>query len=585
MYNPTLTETSQSREMLSVFGGYNHNRRISDGEFYDMTNLTSSGYPLLMSRPARGRVQQLTVPGGMLAKDAMAVVDGGKLYYNGKEITGLTLSDGDKQMVSMGAYLVIWPDKVYLNTKDVTDCGSLEASWESTGNVVYSLSTMDGKAMGDVPLTQPENPTGGEYWIDTTQTPHQLMTYSASQSMWTGVATVYTKISADGIGKAFAEGDGLEISGIAYGGDSEAVKAQYEDLNGTKVVQSKGDGWIVVIGLIDLTYTQESGTVKAARSVPDMDYVCEAQNRIWGCKYGMVDGKTVNELYCCKLGDFKNWRVYAGVSTDAWAASVGSDGAWTGAINYQGYPTFFKEDVIHRISVASSGGHQVVETAARGVQNGSWRSLCVVNEMLLYKSRTDVCAYDGSFPTSIGAAFGDVLYSKAAAGCVGGKYYISMYDGSAWHLFVYDANRAMWHREDNTHALVFARMDDDLFYIDADTKWMMCVNGTQGTLEDAPEWSAETGVIGYDYPDKKYLSRYNIRLQIEQGGELRLYCMYDSDGIWREAGTVRRKGHGTFTVPVIPRRCDHMRLKLSGKGVVRVFSIAKILELGSDLGW
>lgn len=61
--------------------------------------------------------------------------------------------------------------------------------------------------------------------------------------------------------------------------------------------------------------------------------------------------------------------------------------------------------------------------------------------------------------------------------------------------------------------------------------------------------------------------------------------MYDSDGIWREAGTVRRKGHGTFTVPVIPRRCDHMRLKLSGKGVVRVFSIAKILELGSDLGW
>ena len=98
MYNPTLTETSQSREMLSVFGGYNHNRRISDGEFYDMTNLTSSGYPLLMSRPARGKVQQLTAPGGMLAKDAMAVVDGGKLYYNGKEITGLTLSDGDKQM-------------------------------------------------------------------------------------------------------------------------------------------------------------------------------------------------------------------------------------------------------------------------------------------------------------------------------------------------------------------------------------------------------------------------------------------------------------------------------------------------------
>ena len=94
-----------------------------------------------------------------------------------------------------------------------------------------------------------------------------------------------------------------------------------------------------------------------------------------------------------------------------------------------------------------------------------------------------------------------------------------------------------------------------------------------------------TGVIGYDYPDKKYLSRYNIRLQIEDGGELRLYCMYDSDGRWEHAGTIRRKGHGTFTVPVIPRRCDHMKLRLEGKGVVRVFSIAKILELGSDVGW
>ena len=70
---------------------------------------------------------------------------------------------------------------------------------------------------------------------------------------------------------------------------------------------------------------------------------------------GMVDGKAVNELYCCALGDFKNWNRFLGISTDAWAASVGSDGAWTGAANYLGYPTFFKEHVIHRIAISSSG--------------------------------------------------------------------------------------------------------------------------------------------------------------------------------------------------------------------------------------
>lgn len=452
--------------------------------------------------------------------------------------------------------------------------------------MTYLLCGADGSPLSKVSATKPEEPKGGEYWIDTTQTPHSLMMWSESSEMWIGVATVYTKIQAVGIGKPFQEGDGVEISGAAYGGDSDVVQAQFEELNGTKIIYAKDEDYIVVVGLIDLTYEQTEGTVTVKRAVPDMDYVCEAQNRIWGCKYGMVDGKAVNELYCCKLGDFRNWRVYAGISTDAWAASVGSDGAWTGCANYLGYPTFFKENVIHRVAISAVGAHQVTETVGRGVQSGSFRSLCVVNEVLFYKSRTDVCAYDGSFPTSMGAALGEERYSGAVGGSFNGKYYLSMKDsGGAWHLFCYDAGKGMWHREDNTHAMCFAAMNDDLYYIDADTKKLMCVLGTQGTPETDLEWMAESGVIGYEYPDKKYLSRYNIRLQVENGGELRLYCQYDSDGRWEHAGTVRRRGTGTFTVPVIPRRCDHMKLRLEGRGVVRVFSIAKILELGSDVGW
>ena len=586
MQFPTLTEQGQSREMISAFAGYDHNASIAANAFYDMKNMSSDGYPLLQSRKRRGMVRQLEKPQGILTKDAMAWADGGKLYYNGAEITGLTLADGEKQMVSMGAYLLIWPDKKYLNTKDLTDFGSMEASYESAGTVTYLLCGADGTPLSKVSSSKPEEPEGGDYWIDTSQTPHSLMVWSESSEMWTGVATVYTRIQAMGIGKPFAEGDGVEISGAAYGGDSTVVQAQFESLNGTKIIYARDDDYIVVVGLIDLTYEQTTGSVTVKRTVPDMDYVCEAQNRIWGCRYGMADGKAVNELYCCKLGDFRNWRVYAGISTDAWAASVGSDGAWTGCANYLGYPTFFKENVIHRIAISAVGAHQVTETVGRGVQRGSFRSLCVVNEVLFYKSRAGVCAYDGSFPTAMGEAFGEVRYGSAVGGSFGGKYYLSMADGAGtWHLFCYDAAKGMWHREDNTHAMCFAAMDDDLYYIDADTKKLMCVMGTQGTPEDAPDWMAESGVIGYEYPDKKYLSRYNIRLQIEDGGELRLYCMYDSDGKWEHAGTVRRKGTGTFTVPVIPRRCDHMKLRLEGKGVVRVFSIARILELGSDNGW
>ena len=92
---PTVEETATSREMISAFGGYDHNQRISGSAFFDMKNLSSDGYPLLQSRRKRGTVRQLTAPGGLLAKDAMAWVDNGRLYYNGAAITGLTLTQGE----------------------------------------------------------------------------------------------------------------------------------------------------------------------------------------------------------------------------------------------------------------------------------------------------------------------------------------------------------------------------------------------------------------------------------------------------------------------------------------------------------
>ena len=583
MQFPTLTEQGQSREMISTFAGYDHNRSIAANAFYDMKNMSSDGYPLLQSRARRGVVRQMETPQGILAKDAMAWADGGKLYYNGAEIVGLTLTEGEKQLVSMGAYLLIWPDKKYLNTKDLTDFGSLEASYESSGTVTYLLCGADGSPLSKVSATKPEEPKGGEYWIDTTQTPHSLMMWSESSEMWIGVATVYTKIQAVGIGKPFQEGDGVEISGAAYGGDSDVVQAQFEELNGTKIIYAKDEDYIVVVGLIDLTYEQTEGTVTVKRAVPDMDYVCEAQNRIWGCKYGMVDGKAVNELYCCALGDFKNWNRFLGIATDAWAASVGSDGAWTGAANYLGYPTFFKENVIHRIAISSAGAHQMTETVGRGVQNGSGKSLCVVNEVLYYKAREGVCAYDGSFPSAVGEALGDVRYHNAVGGGCGGKYYLSMRDGAnAWHMFCYDTAKGLWHREDDLHALCFTQMDGELYAIDAETKQLLALHGSQGTPETAVKWAAETGLIGYTTVEQKYVSRFNLRMLLPRGSRADMYIQYDSDGVWHHCGHMEGVGTKSFLLPVRPRRCDHFRLRIEGEGEVRVYSFAKILETGSD---
>ena len=84
---PSLQETSTSVEMLSSFGGYNHNERISDNEFYDETNLSSNAYPVASVRSRRCVVKSLTKPNGMLAKDALAWIDGESIFYNDKDIT------------------------------------------------------------------------------------------------------------------------------------------------------------------------------------------------------------------------------------------------------------------------------------------------------------------------------------------------------------------------------------------------------------------------------------------------------------------------------------------------------------------
>ena len=54
MKYPKLKEIPTSRELVDVFKGYNHNLRIGDGEFYDMTNLSSDNYPVLSPRKQRG---------------------------------------------------------------------------------------------------------------------------------------------------------------------------------------------------------------------------------------------------------------------------------------------------------------------------------------------------------------------------------------------------------------------------------------------------------------------------------------------------------------------------------------------------
>lgn len=575
MKYPTLNELNTSREMIDVFKGYNHNLRIGDGEFYDMKNLSSDSYPVLSTRSKRGIYATPSAPRGMVAKDALCYVDGGDFIINEYRVS-MGLDDNPKTLISMGAYVIIMPDKKYINTEKHSDRGEIEAIVTTTGAVTFELCKVDGSDYGDVPsqATPPTEPNNLDLWIDTSEVPHQLKQYSDTTAMWSTIATTYIKISSPGIGKPFSVNDGVTIEGVK----------DLPDLNASMVIWAKGDDHIVVTGILDKVTTQETA-ITVARRMPTMDFIIESENRLWGCRYGpALNGEVVNEIYACKLGDFKNWNCFMGISTDSYAASVGTDGVFTGAITHLGYPLFFKENYLHKIYGNYPANYQIQTTACRGVQKGCERSLSIVNEVLYYKARSGVCAYDGSLPMEISSALGEETYYNAVAGTLGNKYYISMSDmNGGWHFFVYDTLKGMWHREDDTQAVNFCNCRGDLYYIDHGDNQIKTVRGT-GVAETEPiKWEAITGIIGTDSPDKKYISRMDVRMSLVVGARASFFVEYDSSGEWEHLFTMDGIKLRSFAVPIRPQRCDHLRLKIIGSGETKIYSICKTIEQGSDV--
>ena len=596
---PYLTELATSRDYIDVFAGYNHNLRIGDGEFYDMKNLTSTSYPVLSPRGKRGVYNTPSNLQGIIAKDALCYVDGDTLVFNEYRVPDLILStdeeDCPKQLISMGAYIVILPDAKWFNTEDLTH-GEINVKFETVAPTRITLGTIDGDEFGDVSTEEPEEPENMDLWIDTSSEPHTLKQWSKSAGMWVTRATTYIRLESAGIGAKFEQYDGVNISGLK---DVDLISDVLDDdgknipiegnsakqiaaIDGSFVIWNKGDDYIVIIGILDTAQTVIN-KITVTRQMPHMDFVIESQNRLWGCRYGKArNGEIVNEIYASKLGDFKNWNCFMGVSTDSYAVTVGTDGQFTGAITHLGYPLFFKEGFIHKVYGSYPAQYQVQTTACRGVQSGSSKSLAIVNEVLYYKARNGVCAYDGSLPIEISSQFGEELYSDAVAGCYGNKYYISMKDSTDnYVMFVYDTAKDLWHKEDNLKVDTFCSCNNELYYM-SDGK--ICTMFGSGEVDASPiPWMAESGIIGTSMPDKKYISKISVRMSLDIGTKVYFYIKYDSMGEWEYISTMTGTTLRTFTVPIKPKRCDHFRIRIVGEGDAKIFSISKTIEQGSDV--
>lgn len=626
---PYLNAESASMDIVGTFGGCNHNERISAGEFYDAENLSSDLYPLLSTRSTRKeKTMSLMHMGGYEILNTVCI-DGNITYLVTKVTNSIRTSyvviNGDfnkkyevtlhenggklvpRLFVKFGTYAVLVEnytdmpsDSVYPTRRYYQTNGS------ATGDGLYGTSidlhlTLEAatiepcdasgsaytKALPESDVA-PESPKNGDMWIDTKGDTKYLRKWSAQQEQWVTVSTTYFVVKG-GDFAGYVEGDTvtLQVSGSYLG--SFYIEKMLEN-----------DEGIVFIGFIPAS-TTKSCSVTLHRMMPDVDVLFESGNRLWGARFGLTRyiiaeydkiggiglvSRVLNEIYASALGDIRNWRVYQKVSTDSYSASVGSDGEWTGGADYFGYPTFFKENCIHKVYGSYPAQYQIQATACNGIERGSRDSIALLGSTLFYKGTDGFYAYEGGLPSLASHALGRVKYSAARAASDGRKLYIaaSEYDSKGVQtpeLLVYDSQTAIWHRESlGEEARGIVKSSDGIVISLSGRN--LYLTGGGGSSESTVKYYAVTGIIGTDTPYKKYISRLILRLALGKGSELNISVQYDSVGDWERVCSVGQTRLGTISVPVRIKRCDHFRLRLDGVGELRLYSMAKVMTEGSD---
>lgn len=576
---PYLQQRGRNRSITTDFRGLNLSQGIGDGEWAWMQNMDTREYPAVARRQKRVHVATLNKPNGLCATDRLCFVDGVKFYYNGFYYGDV--EDSEKTLVPMGAKIAIFPDKKLFDTTtfSFTD---MEQKNVSSGTVSVTLAKGDGTPYGEYTEgdTAPENPENGQLWLDTSGDAPVMKTWSEAQGLWVAEATTYVLVSATGLGQGMKALDGVTVSGLEEDG-----------LNGDWILTDAGPDYILFTGILQKALTQ-AGEVRVERTCPEMDFVVEKDNRLWGCS------SADHEIYCCKLGDPTNWRAYQGVATDSYAVTVGTPGPFTGAAVSGSAVIFFKENCLHRVYGTQPSNFTVYVDNLRGVQQGCHKSAVRVNEYLYYKSVFDVCVYADSEVAGISAALGTESYKNAVAGVCGSRLYLSMEDQEgAWQLLVYDTAAGVWTREDGTHALGFASCLTETFMLRADGELYALLPGeynkdffmvgsdytvyAQEETDEEVSWELRTGEILRELPDHKYIGKIQLYLELDPGARAEVALRRDG-GAWEKVQELSGGDQRRCTLPIYPRRCDRMEIRLTGVGHARLVNWSKYVGYGSE---
>ena len=626
----------KSKKYTIAFRGLNYGEGYQDGEFSDCLNVSSALYPCLTQRSGRTEEGTYDSPTTLHAKDGLLVIDGTRVLYKGNEVGHV--ARGRKQIATVGNYVIIFPDKVFYNV-ETGEFGHMEvsatASAETSGAYVEEMDTcyddlpykgdsgIGGKSFVYARSVTVDQATGLVSISGKKTDPHATEVYDirGKYIQFTDDSTVYyihpdaeyytvnwTETGDNGYDDDSADYEEWEmtltdyyIAGGCYSsvGSQKAPGLTFTD----STITTTGDDFtfrvgdavtiegctanpennktIIVRGVSSKVLTfyensftagEERGAVTIKREVPDLDFICESNYRLWGTKG--------NTIYGSKYGDPFNFNVFDGLTGDSYYIDVASDGEFTGCVPYSSHICFFKENTLHKLYGSKPSNYQLVTSQVYGVQAGSERSMCIINETLFYKSANGVYAYTGGVPEKVSDKFGIRRFSDACAATDGTRYYLSMRSGEEWTLFVYDVQRGLWMQEDDLNCVDMTFHDGHVYLLAADGGLFKI---DESADKSNIEWSVTFCPFDETVNERKGYSAFHLRMDLAAGAWLNVEIKRNTDTRWDTVYTTHNERARTITVPVLPARCDSVEIRLSGKGECMLRTLIREFHTGSDV--
>ena len=607
---PYLQEVKNpSKKYSVVFRGINYGEGTQDGEFAETLNLSTDQYPCITQRAERVMAKEYNNPSTLHSKGKLLVIAEqpdnptvSNVYY-GDTIVG-TIPSGKKQTATIGNYIVIFPDKMYYKVPTEEDqdgeYGSMEEtytesrlkftksaistvvsydipSYQFSTSTIYSKQasyTFNTFKAGDVVKIEGCSKEGNnKSEITIREVTSNALTFdenSFTSYMPTSATLTITLIKRE---FPFKEGDAVTITGCSMSENNKKEEILIRGVSEDKCELTFDEN--AFTEATENPVVTEDGEVKGInikRTVPDLDFICESNYRLWGTHE--------NTIYSSKFSDPFNFKVFDGLANDSYAIEVGSEGEFTGCIPYSSHICFFKENTLHKLYGTKPSNFQITTVNVYGVQSGSEKSMQIVNEQLLYKGVGGVYAYTGGVPELISEKFGNRRYSDAVACCDGEKYYISMKQGDTWHMFTYDVLKNIWLREDDTQAVDMTFFDGYVYYLDADGG-LYYIDKTADRSDI--EWSATFCTMHETVNERKGYSKFHLRMDMSAGAWLAVDMKTDNDLKWKQVYTTHNEKAKTVSIPIIPTRCDSIDIRIRGKGKCTIKAFIREFTVGSDV--